>query len=220
MAQIGRKGEKGIAVKAAGLALAAALGSAATFGLSSMGAEEVPRSEGGLIGREASDEDAEKATDSVEEPTAEETPQRRILVHIDGEVAAPGVYAAVGEDIRLADIVELAGGLAEAADTEAINLAAPVEDGQKLHIPAEGELEQGAAVSQAAVPQGTSAGLVDINRATAEELMELPGVGEATAEAIIRDREQYGPFASAEDLMRVSGIGQKKFDRMKELILV
>lgn len=143
-------------------------------------------------------------------------------VHVDGAVASPGVYSLEGDDPRVADAVDAAGGLAEGADTSSLNLAARVEDAMKVHVPREGE-------EAAAAPTGgtASAGAavdpsapVNLNTATSEELQTLPGVGEATADAILEDREANGPFTSVEDVMRVSGIGEKKFAKMRERLHV
>lgn len=138
-----------------------------------------------------------------------------LLVHVDGAVAVPGVYELSDGD-RVKDAVEAAGGLAEGADTSGMNLAARVVDGDKVFVPLEGEEAPVADVGGS----GTRDPLVNINTATEEELDELPGVGESTARAIIEDRERNGPFALPEDLMRVSGIGEKKFDRLEAMICV
>lgn len=143
--------------------------------------------------------------------------QAPVIVHVDGAVSAPGVYE-LAEGDRVRDAVEAAGGLAEGADTSQMNLAATVADGEKVHVPVVGE-------TVAAPPGGTGSagavpGPVNINTADVEELDTLPGVGEATAQAIVEDRERNGPFASPEDLMRVSGIGERKFERLEGLVCV
>lgn len=156
---------------------------------------------------------------------AAETPP--VVVHVDGAVAAPGVYE-LAEDARVNDAVAAAGGLLSEADTSTINLAAPVSDGAKVHIPTSEELSAGAQGASgesgnAGAPAGSASAaptLVNINTATSEELQRLPGVGEATAAAIIEDRQANGPFSSPEDLMRVSGIGEKKFAKIKAHICV
>lgn len=150
-----------------------------------------------------------------------------VVVHVDGAVAAPGVYE-LADDARVNDAVAAAGVLLSEADTSTINLAAPVSDGAKVHIPTSDELSAGAqatsgdsgvsGVPTGAAPAGPS--LVNINTATSEELQGLSGVGEATATAIIEDRQANGPFATPEDLMRVSGIGEKKFAKIKADICV
>ena len=151
-----------------------------------------------------------------------------VVVHVDGAVASPGVYRLHGSYIRVEDAVEAAGGLAEGADTTQVNLAATLADGTKVHIPAAGEQASSGvgvvASAGSAVAGGTSSGTTDgpinINQASSEELQELPGVGPAPAEAIGEDRESNGPFASPEDIMRVSGIGEKKFAKMEGSICV
>lgn len=148
--------------------------------------------------------------------TAEEEPQEEpvtLVVHVDGMVGAPGVYE-LTEGARVSDAVTAAGGLAEGADTSSLNLAAPLADGEKVYVPAEGE--EATTSSEGA----SSDGLVNLNSASVEQLDELPGVGEATASAIIEDREANGPFTTPEDLMRVSGIGEKKFAKLEGMICV
>ena len=167
----------------------------------------------------AEDAEPEENIEPEEPVAAEEVPAAEpaaVVVHVDGAVAAPGVYV-LPEGSRANDAVTAAGGLAEGADTSGVNLAAPVSDGEKIHVPLEGEA--GAAAS-AASGEGAADGPVNINLAGVEELDELPGVGEATARAIVEDREKNGPFSTPEDLMRVSGIGEKKFERLAGLICV
>ncbi|MBR3313715.1 MAG: helix-hairpin-helix domain-containing protein [Atopobiaceae bacterium] len=176
-----------------------------------------------------SDGDASQEKASEDDVTTQ-TEHTRRLVHVDGAVVSPGVYVLEEADARVNDAVTLAGGLTPEADTSQVNLAAPVEDGQKVHIPVEGEVTAtaGGGMDTVALPSEASAnpsgdglaGLVNINEAAAEELCTLPGVGEATAAAIIEDREAHGPFASVDDLMRVSGIGEKKLAKMRERICV
>ena len=160
----------------------------------------------------------------VAQTEAAATQEQEVLViaHIDGAVATPGVYRLEGEDVRVQDLVEAAGGLAEDADTSTINLAAPLPDGSKVHIPAQGEEVAEAPSSGVTQTSGAdaTAALVNINTASAEELQALPGVGPATAAAIVEERERNGPFASPEDIMRVSGIGEKKYQKMQAMICV
>lgn len=158
-----------------------------------------------------------------------EVPQeRRFVVHVDGAVGAPGVVELTGQDVRVYDAVTVAGGLTDEADTTSVNLAEPLSDGAKIHIPHVGEQDlttsTSPVVGQAQTSGATGAEpgltLVNINTATAQELQVLSGVGEATADAIIQDREQNGPFSTPEDLMRVSGIGEKKFAKLRDHICV
>ena len=138
-----------------------------------------------------------------------------VVVHVDGAVAAPGVYELVA-GARASDAVEAAGGLTAEADTTGINLAAPVADGEKVQVPVRGE----AATAGDGSAQEPGTGLVNLNTADVGELDELPGVGEATARAIVEDREANGPFSTPEDPMRVSGIGEKKFARLEGMVCV
>ena len=138
-----------------------------------------------------------------------------VIVHVDGAVASAGVYE-LAEGARVADAVESAGGLLEGADTTSLNLAAPLSDGEKVHVPVVGEdVEETGTGTGGAGPS-----VVDINTAGVEELDALPGIGPATAEKIVSDREQNGPFLAIEDLMRVSGIGETKFEELQGLICV
>lgn len=142
-----------------------------------------------------------------------------IAVHVSGAVAAPGVYE-LEEGARVADAVELAGGFLEGAAENALNLARVLKDGEQVVVPtAEEHAAQQAAVESAG---GTASlgGKVNINTASAEQLDTLPGVGESTAQKIIADREANGPFSSPEDLKRVSGIGDKKYAELADLITV
>ena len=128
---------------------------------------------------------------------------------------------------RVIDAVTAAGGATDEARTDAVNLAQEVQDGQQIVIPS--RVDDQAASSGAADRTASSSsqasgglspsgddGLVNINTATAEELETLKGVGAATAEKIIADREANGPFKSIDDLTRVSGIGEKKLSAMRD----
>lgn len=147
-----------------------------------------------------------------------------VVVHVDGAVVNPGVYELRSEIPRVGDAVDAAGGLVEGADTTSMNLAAPLGDGQKVHVPLQGEVASAEAGDAAgSVTAGSSDGgssLVNINSATVEELDSLPGVGPSTAAAIVEDRDANGPFSSPEDLMRVSGIGEKKLAKFRDHVCV
>lgn len=166
----------------------------------------------GVTLERASEEEQTEEVPQSEEP--QEAEADWAIVHVDGAVASPGVYE-LAAGSRVNDAVAAAGGLSEGADTSALNLAAPLADGEKIYVPREGEPTDASApvVSQEGAP-------VNLNTATAAELDELPGIGESTAAAIIEDREQNGPFATPEDLMRVSGIGEKKYERLEGLVCV
>ena len=215
----------------AGIALVAVLAMVAGIHLArgSQGASfSIERDESAEVAESASaetpsqDKDAASASDA----TSEDPPT--VVVHVDGMVASPGVYQLQGATLRINDAVEAAGGLVEGADTSRLNLAEPISDGEKVHVPAVGEGD--ATAGEAAVstsgessgsgPSASTDGIVNINTATATELTTLPGVGDATAAEIVRDREANGAFTSVEDLMRVSGIGEKKFAKLKDKIRV
>ncbi len=150
--------------------------------------------------------------------------QKSVYVHVTGAVVNPGIYE-LEEGARVASAVREAGGFAEDAEQESCNLARVVSDGEQIRIPTCEEAEQEAQQSSSPVTTGIAAearasSLVNINTATAEELTALPGVGSATAQRIVADREASGPFTTPEDLMRVKGIGEKKYDDVKDLICV
>ena len=158
---------------------------------------------------------------AVEEPA-------KIWVHVVGAVRHPGLYA-LRVDARVNEAVEAAGGFVGNAAPEGVNLARKLSDGEQLVVPTADEFAKsgggGAATgggASAAEPGGhqTSSAPVDINSATTEQLDTLPGIGPATAMKIVADREANGPFKSADDLGRVAGIGPKKLEDLKALIVV
>lgn len=143
-----------------------------------------------------------------------------IQVHVTGAVRQPGVYA-LPPGSRLLQAVEAAGGLADDADRENINLAAYIRDGQQVHIPAQGAaLPPGPASSGAASGGGENDGLVNLNTATAEELDTLPGIGPVYAERIIAYRNEHGPFTDPAQIMEVQGIGPARYEQIKSRITV
>lgn len=126
----------------------------------------------------------------------------------------------------MSQAIDAAGGLTAEADVTGLNRASKVTDGQKIYVPTVGEQQAALAVGGAeggAVTvsgAGTSSGLVNINTASAAELQTLSGIGPSMAQAIIDERTQNGAFASVDDLMRVSGIGEKKLAKIKDCICV
>ena len=160
----------------------------------------------------AGDGDAEAAADAG----ASQAAPAPLRVHVGGAVAAPGVYD-LAEGARVLDAVEAAGGFAEGAARDALNLARAVSDGEQVVVPSEADIAAGAGASAAA---GGAGGKVNINTASAAQLDTLPGVGASTAEKIVADREANGPFKTVEDLKRVSGIGDKKFAALADAICV
>lgn len=143
-----------------------------------------------------------------DEPVDATTVDHTVVVHVAGAVLHPGVYA-LSADSRVEAAIAAAGGPNAAAELDVLNLAALVVDGSRIYVPEPGEAlppVTPAPVGEAAVP----AGPIDVNRATAGQLESLPGVGPATASAIVTERERNGPFVSVEDLERVPGIGPVK----------
>lgn len=163
---------------------------------------------------------------TVPAPTASTVPvdpdPPDVVVHVAGAVRVPGVYAVAGGG-RVDDVIRLAGGPAADADLDGLNLAAPLVDGQRVYVPVRGEVDPAQVPSgpPATVGTGTAAaGPVDVNRATADQLDALPGIGPATAAAIVQDRTDHGPFASVDDLDRVPGIGPSKLEAIRDLVTV
>ncbi|MDO5044258.1 MAG: ComEA family DNA-binding protein [Coriobacteriia bacterium] len=149
-----------------------------------------------------------------------------VVVHVSGAVKDPGVYQ-MGAQARIHDAIELAGGIREDGIDASINLAAKVSDGMKITIPSENDAGEEAAQAellfdpQAHISQENSLQSeqkININTAQASELMSLDGIGEKTAQSIIKDREKHGPFRSVDDLTRVGGIGEKKLENIRDAI--
>jgi competence protein ComEA len=140
-----------------------------------------------------------------------------VIVHVAGAVASPGVYE-LDDGSRVDDAVRRAGGPTSAADTAQLNLASPLSDGDRIYVPEVGEALPPPPPSPSG-PTDTTPGPVDVNRATAEQLQVLPGVGPATAAAIVTERELNGPFSSFDDLERVPGIGPAKLAALTGLVV-
>lgn len=147
----------------------------------------------------------EEAAASASEETAA---SGEVVVHVAGAVSAPGVYT-LPADSRVDDAVRAAGATAD-ADLSQLNLAQKLADGQKITVPAAGETP--APVDNAAPSDSSQSGaLININTATQEELETLPSIGEVRAQAILAYREEHGGFRTTDELMEVSGIGEKIF---------
>jgi len=144
-----------------------------------------------------------------------EAAAKLIVVHVVGAVQKPGVYH-LPAGSRVYQALEQAGGKLEGADLERINLAQPLVDGQQVFLPMKGAEGAG----QPLPAGGAASGKVNINTASKDELEDLPGIGAVKAQSIINYREQHGPFQRVEDLLEVSGIGDKTLAEIKELITV
>lgn len=137
-----------------------------------------------------------------------------LTVHAAGAVVRPGLYR-LGRGSRVADLIEAASGAAADADLDRVNLAATVADGERVYIPRRGE-----AAAEGAASQGTAASPLDLNAATADQLDSLPGIGPATARAIVEWRRAHGRFRSVSELLDVRGIGPAKLDALRKLVRV
>ena len=163
----------------------------------------------------------------------DEQNKEMIIVHITGEVKNWGVIE-LEEGSRVIDAVNKAGGFTDEADTEKVNLAYELTDGVKVYIPSKNEEVENSVTTQKYITtdsgnnviteennmKKTSNSLVNINEATQTELETLPGIGPSTALKIISYREENGKFSNIEDIKNVSGIGDNKFENIRELICV
>ena len=163
----------------------------------------------------------------------------KIKIYIKGEIKNPGLYE-IDANVRLSELISIAGGETTEADIDRLNLAAILQDGTTVIIPkmdSDDEIEQYTAQTDQKIYQvgyvsekngqtdssssdKITSGSININTATAAGLMRLPGVGESTANKIISYRESNGGFKVIEEIMNVSGIGEKKFEAMKQFLAV
>lgn len=168
---------------------------------------------------------------SVENGGTDNEEENKILIHITGSVKAEGVVILNSGD-RIIDAIEAAGGEKEDADLSKLNLAYILQDGEKLYVPSINDTEEKVYVTaengENVITEGAGntdkvdgkKETVNINTATKEELMTLPGVGESTATKIIDYRKSNGKFQKIEDIKNVPGIGDSKFQNMKEKLSV
>lgn len=165
------------------------------------------------------------STGDSQSATGQKTSEK-LVVYVCGQVEQPGVYE-FAPGSRIGDAIDRAGGFGPEAATDALNLAQSLQDEQQVYVPSKNEaqapessVQSGQSNSSDASISGQSNRLVNINTASAAELVSLPGIGEATAQKIVASRDAEGPFQSIEDLKRVSGIGDKKFDALRDLICI
>lgn len=140
-----------------------------------------------------------------------------ITIHITGEVKYPGVVV-LKNGARIVDAIEAAGGETEEADLNKLNLAYILNDGEKIYVPNKNDMNSEEILENQQGDDKQSS--ININTATVEELTELPGIGEATANKIIEYRKQNGKFETIEELKNVAGIGNSKFENIKDKIKV
>ena len=145
-----------------------------------------------------------------------ETP-RTIIVYVTGEVKKPGLVS-LTEGQRVADAVNAVGGVIETADIDRVNMAALLEDGMQIRVP---ERIAGSAEGAKAPIAGKNAERqINLNTASEKELQELPGSGPAMSARIIEYRETKGPFQKIEDIKKVRGIGNAKFEKLKDQVTI
>ncbi len=144
-------------------------------------------------------------------------------VHICGEVVSPGVYE-LKEGSRVFQAIEIAGGVTDQAAAEYLNMAEQVRDGMKIVVPGKEEVEaakaRGEISLQAEASSDVQRSKVNLNTATKEELMTLRGIGEAKAADILKYRDSHGGFQKIEDIMKISGIKDAAFQKIKDDITV
>lgn len=142
-------------------------------------------------------------------------------VDVKGAVKQPGVYPVTAGE-RVIDVLDRAGGLSEEADETALNLALKVTDQMVIYVPRPGEEQPTASpvLTSQASGNAEGSGAVNLNTATAEELQTLSGIGEKKAADIISYREAHGPFKQVDDLLQISGIGEKTLDKFREQVTV
>lgn len=167
------------------------------------------------------------ALETTETEIIENTAPEVFMIDVKGAVRYPGVYT-LEEGMRIVDAIEAAGGYTEHANPTLINHAQKLQDEMVLYIPKLGEklseeletLVAGASASSTSGGGGgvNKSGKINLNKANESELTQLPGVGPSKANAIIGHRTEHGNFQTIEDLKKVTGIGEKTFDQLKDLI--
>lgn len=152
------------------------------------------------------------------EPASTTTSSPDVVVYVAGAVTNPGVYH-LPPGARVIDAIASAGGLGAEADADGVNLAAVARDGSRIYVPLVGEIAPVVAAADAPPADSTlPPGPIDLNAATVDELDRLPGVGPATAAAIVAYRDAHGPFGTVDDLADVRGIGPAKLDALRGLV--
>ena len=175
-----------------------------------------------------SEEELENVLEIAQDNTTKETEEKNIFVHIAGCVQKEGMLE-LSSNSRIADAIEKAGGLTQEADLSDINLAYLLEDGMKIYIPNQNERQENNEKTENTAKTentpsmqiqdtSTKQDVININTATQEELDTLPGIGPATAAKIIAYRKEKGKFNNKEEIKEVSGIGEAKYEKMKEYI--
>ena len=169
------------------------------------------------------------STSSTTMGTTSSTTPAEVVVHAAGALGSPGVYR-LAAGARVSDLLDAAGGPLPGADLDRLNLAAPLVDGDRVFVPLPGQEVPAlvpSSVGSGAGPRGEGGAAalrpdapLDLNRATLDELDELPGVGPSTAQAIVDERERRGGFTAVDQLLEVRGIGDAKLAALRELVRV
>lgn len=178
-----------------------------------------------ILNTNEEDEDIENKISITEE-------KRKIVIYVAGAVKNEGIYE-LEENSRIADCIEKAGGLTDDANIKDINLAYVLEDGMKVYIPKNSDVnevkdetslyvskENGNTNIVTSKNTSVKSSKININTATQTELETLPGIGPSTAEKIINYRKENGKFGSIEDIKKVSGIGESKYSKIKDYIII
>jgi len=153
----------------------------------------------------------DKKEKTVSDSAVSET--EHVVVFVCGAVLNPGLYE-LESGSRAGHAVSMAGGMIEGAVTDGINLADIVTDGDQIRVPFENE------IIMPSVSGSSDNGKVNLNTATAEQLMTLPGIGQSKADCIIKYREEHGSFSSEDEIMKIEGIKKGVYNKIKELICV
>lgn len=170
-------------------------------------------------------DDEIKQEEEINHTQQREEKEKKIIVHVAGEVNNPGVYELPGE-ARVFDAIKAAGGETVLADLDSLNLAAFIYDGERVYIPSrdetfpgsEKDIQGGFGEGSGRVSFSNSSGKININQATAEELQKISGIGPSKAKSIIDYRNKIGRFTDLEQLLEVSGIGEKTLEKIKDEI--
>ena len=141
----------------------------------------------------------------------------KIFVDVKGAVKNPGVFETT-KDKRIKDLIDVAGGLLDDADTSTLNLSQKVKDQMVIYVLKHGEKPK--QMSEIGTTSSSSGDVININTANKEQLMKISGVGKTKAEAIIEHREKNGDFKKKEDITKVRGIGKATFEKIKDKIEV
>ncbi|GIV10127.1 MAG: hypothetical protein KatS3mg019_2218 [Fimbriimonadales bacterium] len=174
-------------------------------------------------------EPALQASDAIAE-SSEPPPPKELAVHVAGAVKQSGVYR-LPTNSRVDDAIRQAGGATANADLDALNLAEPITDGQKIYVPRKGETPPPTVATAISPPSASNAPRpeksvpvarfpIDLNTASAEQLEAIPGIGPVLAQRIVDHRRANGRFNSVDELLEVSGIGQKRLENMRSYVTV